>query len=164
MHIRNVNENRGFIESIESRASSVASSLKTALPDAVSQIGDTASRLETAIPAVVSEVRSAANAVATAIPGAIDTIVPRNCSIGISQFCIGFAHTISCSPLPPTISDIIPSEMRNMRGQELKNIENFDTTFPTTLTRVTPTTLQNAWIAGLVLIFLTLLSTLCSIQ
>jgi hypothetical protein len=152
-----------LIESIESRASGVASSLKTALPNAVSQIGDTASGIETAIPAVVSEVRSAANVVATAIPGAVDAIVPRNCSIGISQFCIGLAHTISCYPLPPTISDMIPSEIRNMLGEELQNIQNFDTIFQTALTRVTPTTIQNIWIAGLVLIFLTLISTLSSI-
>ena len=157
-------ENRGLIGSIESHAASVASSLETALPNAVSQIGDAASGIETAIPAVVSQVRSAANAIATAIPIAIDEIVPRNCSIGTTQFCIGLAYTISCYPLPLTISDMIPWEIRDWLGEELKSIRDFERGFQTAFTKITPATIQNLWIAGLVLIFLILLSTLFSIS
>jgi hypothetical protein len=162
--MRSLNENRAFIESFESHAASVVNSLETSFPNAVSQIGDTASGLETEIPAVVSQVRSAANAVATAVPAAIEAIVPRNCSIGATQFCIGLAHNVSCYPLPPDISGMIPSEIRNKLGEELESIQIFETAFRTALTKITPTTFRTVWIAGFVLIFLILASSLFSIH
>lgn len=152
-----------MIDSIGSHVTDVANSLETTLPSAVSRLGGAANTavdsIETAIPEVISQVRSAANAVATAVPAAIEAILPRNCSIGTNQFCIGRADSVLCYNLPPNISGIIPLEIRNSLGEDFSSIQVFDIA----LTKITTRTIQDIWIAGLVLIFLILCSTLFSI-
>ncbi|KAK3933985.1 hypothetical protein QBC46DRAFT_414325 [Diplogelasinospora grovesii] len=132
-----------FIQSIQSQAISVAGSIQTAIPNAISQIqsaGTTAvSSLETAIPEAISKVQSAANAAATGISATIEDILPTNFSVSTNQFCIGLAHNVSCYSLPPNVSSIIPSEVGNMLGKDLNDIQ----TLGTALTDVTTKAIQN---------------------
>lgn len=116
--------------------------------------------LKSVIPEVVSQAQSIANTFATAIPGGVESIIPQNLSIGTKQFCIGRANNISCHNLPPNISDILPAEIRSSLGDQLQSFEIFGKD----LTNVTVNTIQNTWIAGLVLMFLLLVSSLLSVS
>ena len=45
-----------------------------------------------------------------AIQTAVDSI-PKNCSLGVKKFCIGFADHIDCHELPLNVSKIVPSSI-----------------------------------------------------
>jgi len=93
-----------------------------AIPDLTqpfqSEVQSAASALTAALPAVASKVQSGIGAAASKVQSGvgaaasdIDTIearIPRNCSFGTKQFCVGFLHKTPCYNFPFNISDIIP--------------------------------------------------------
>jgi len=66
-----------------------------------------------AIPSTISQVQSALNAAAIAIPKAIKELIPKNCSLGIKQFYIGFTYNITYNDLPLTLSDIVLEKVKS---------------------------------------------------
>ncbi|KAF4637873.1 hypothetical protein G7Y89_g200 [Cudoniella acicularis] len=65
---------------------------------------DAASVLTVATAAAGSKIQSAIGAVETAV----EAKIPRNCSLGTRQFCVGFSDHTNCTDLSSDISDIIP--------------------------------------------------------
>lgn len=61
----------------------------------------------------VDNVQSAVSSVATALPQ-LEDHVPLNCSFGITQFCVGFRHSLSCSGWPLTLSALLPDELEDL--------------------------------------------------
>ena len=62
----------------------------------------------TGIPAAAGAVATAVpGAIANAIPDAIGAILPRNCSIGTRQVCVGLANNISCPNQPLGITSLL---------------------------------------------------------
>jgi len=72
-----------------------------------------ANSVATAIPSAISQVQSALNAAATAIPKAIKELIPKNCSLGTKQFYIGFTYNITYNDLPLTLSNIVLEEVKS---------------------------------------------------
>jgi hypothetical protein len=85
-----------------------------AIPDLTqpfqSEAQSAASALTAAIPAAASKVQSGIGAAASDI-NTIEAWIPRNCSLGTKQFCVGFIHNTTCNNLPFNISDLIPKDV-----------------------------------------------------
>jgi len=75
---------------------------------------------------VSSHVQSVAGSIATAIPGGLQAILPKNCTIGTSMYCVGFDDHVSCNDLPFRISSIIPPEVGKLLAGSF-HIEELET-------------------------------------
>jgi hypothetical protein len=107
-----------------------------------------ANGIATVIPGAASQVQSAVNAAAT---GALDAAaIPRNCSIGTTQFCVGFVHNIWCKNLPLNLSSIIPADVDKFFQAKLDDIQPLNRA----LAKVTIANIQVCLIAGLILILI----------
>lgn len=74
----------------------------------------------TATAAGASLVAGAASA-ASAAETAIEALLPRNLSLGISEFCVGFTDHTNCTNLPLNISDIIPEAIKQF-SEDIQNL------------------------------------------
>ncbi|KAI9760032.1 MAG: hypothetical protein M1840_002748 [Geoglossum simile] len=88
-----------------------------AVPDAISSAA-------TDVSDAISKVESAAKAAATAILNAdmIKELIPRNFSLGMKQFCIGFSNCTECKNLPLKISSAIPEAATKILGDQLEKL------------------------------------------
>jgi hypothetical protein len=84
----------------QSEVQSAASALTAALPAA-------ASKVQSGIGAAASKVQSGIGAAASDID-TIEARIPRNCSFGSKNFCVGSVYNTTCYNFPFNISDIIP--------------------------------------------------------
>jgi hypothetical protein len=101
----------------------------------------------TAIPSAISKGQSAASA-ATAIPiNTVKGMIPRNCSLGTKQFCVGFENRTECNNLPLNLSNIVPEAVVNFVGDQVQALQPL----PEILAKVTVTNIQDCLILGLVL-------------
>jgi hypothetical protein len=98
----------------------------------------------TATAAAGSKIQSAVSAAETAVSkiNAIEALIPRNCSLGIKQFCIGFSNHTKCNDLPLNISDIILEAIQKLYQRRSPPPEEI-------MAKVTPTTIQGSFIFGL---------------
>jgi hypothetical protein len=91
--------------------------------------------LTVATAAAGSKIQSAIGAVETAV----EAKIPRNCSLGTRQFCVGFSDHTNCTDLSSDISDIIPEAVIVQYLQPLEGI----------MAKVAPTIIQGSFIFGL---------------
>ena len=75
------------------------------------QAQSAASAAATAASSVASEAQSVVSTAVTAIETAADSGIPKNCTLGVKEFCIGFIDHINCAALPLKVSNIIPSSV-----------------------------------------------------
>jgi hypothetical protein len=111
-------------------------------------IESAANGIATAVPAAISKVQSAASTTVTEALNAVKAAIPRNCSIGTTQFCIGLAHNISCHDLPVNLSNIIPADVEGLfqvKPNDIKAVNG-------ALAKVTVINIRDCFIAGLILI------------
>jgi hypothetical protein len=112
-----------------------------------------ASIFSTAVSAAPSKAQGAESAAATAVSGinitAIEEKLPRNCSLGTKQFCIGFENEMRCDNLPLNISNIVPEDIRKFVSAEVKSLRPLESI----LAKATPANIQGSLIVGLILIF-----------
>ncbi|KAF4624708.1 hypothetical protein G7Y89_g13461 [Cudoniella acicularis] len=92
-----------------------------------SEAQSAASFLNTAVSAASSKVQGPAGAVATAVTDitnitAIEAMIPRNCSLGTKQFCLGFDTNTTCHSLPLNISNIVPEAVVKFVSGEVKSL------------------------------------------
>ena len=78
-----------------------------------SEVQSAAGFLTTDIPAVTSKIQSAVGAAKTA---AIKALLPRNCSLGTKQFCVGFSNHTKYNDLLLNIFNIIPEDVARFVG------------------------------------------------
>ena len=123
------------------------------------EVVSVANSVATAIPGAISQVQSAANAAATTIPKAIEELIPKNCSLGTKQFCVGFTHNITCDDLPLALSDIVPEEVKSFLGDQLNDLQSLEGIS----TKVTSAYIQDCLIVGLVLMLILATIFFCSI-
>ncbi|EUC27459.1 hypothetical protein COCCADRAFT_41815 [Bipolaris zeicola 26-R-13] len=76
--------------------------VRSGLNAAATRVADAAGRAESAISSAAATVQS------------IEDIVPKNCSLGIRRFCIGFEQDINCSDLPLNFSRLLPDGMQKL--------------------------------------------------
>ncbi|XTI90844.1 hypothetical protein V2W45_1245545, partial [Cenococcum geophilum] len=50
---------------------------------------------------------------AIAIPKVIEELIPKNCSLGTKQFCVGFTYNIIYNNLLLTLSNIVLEEVKS---------------------------------------------------
>ncbi|KFY02837.1 hypothetical protein V490_00385 [Pseudogymnoascus sp. VKM F-3557] len=82
-----------------------------------------ASLIETATAVGASLIADAASAAISA-EAAIEDSLPRNLSLGISQFCVGYTnHKPDCSNLPLNISQILPEAIKHF-SEDVQNFVN----------------------------------------
>jgi hypothetical protein len=115
-----------------------------------SEAQSAASVLTVAIPAATSKIQSTAGTTETAGSDidAIKALIPRNCSLGTKQFCVGFSTHTKCNDLPLNISDIIPEDIVNFVGDEIQALQSLEGL----MAIVTPMNIQHLLILGLGLI------------
>jgi hypothetical protein len=127
-----------------------------------SEIQSVASLLNTAVSVASSKVEGAAGAAATAVSDitnitAIEARIPRNCSLGTKQFCIGFENKINCTDFPLNISNIVPEAVTKFIGDEIQSLEPLEGI----LAKVTPARIQGCLILGLIFILFLILIFAC---
>ena len=76
--------------------------------------GNSKGRFATGIPGAISKVESAAGIIATTVPTTLEAILPKTCSLGTGQFCVGTAKNVTCSNLPLNLTQIIPLSFENL--------------------------------------------------
>jgi hypothetical protein len=109
-----------------------------------SEAQSAASVLTTAIPAAASKIQSATSSIETAGSDAIKSLIPRNCSLGTKQFCVGFSTHTKCNDLPLNISDIIPEDIVNFVGDEIQALQPLEGI----MAKVTPGNIQDLLVLG----------------
>jgi len=60
---------------------------------------------------VAGQAQSAVSTAVVAAESAVYSIIPKNCSLGVKYFCVGFTDRIDCKGLPLNLSNIIPSSV-----------------------------------------------------
>jgi hypothetical protein len=127
---------RGLLQSFQSEAQSATSLLNTAISGVSSE---------------------AAGAVATAVSDitAIEAMIPRNCSLGTKQFCVGFENNTKCNDLPLNISNIVPEAVTKFVGNEIQSLQPLEGI----LAKVTPANIY--LIVGLIFILVIILIFTC---
>jgi hypothetical protein len=105
---------------------------------------------------VTSQVNSATSAIETGIPNA-DSIIPKNCSLGMKQFCVGFENHVDCQDLPLDISKVLPKALTSFGGDQVKDFQSLEGI----LARVTPGYIRNPIIWGLVVTIATAVAYIC---
>ncbi|KFY04135.1 hypothetical protein O988_00971 [Pseudogymnoascus sp. VKM F-3808] len=78
---------------------------------------------------LIADAASAANSAETAI----EVLLPRNLSLGISQFCVGFINHSKCTNLPLNISNVLPEA----NSQFSEDVQNFVSSQFQTLEEIT---------------------------
>jgi hypothetical protein len=105
-------------------------------------------------PGVMSKVQSAAEAIATTVPDAVQTILPKNCSLGTSYFCIGSGNDVSCSRLPLNLADVIPDQFAGtLEGGKVAS-------FDAALSKISASLNGTCFIGGIILFFIHILAIL----
>ena len=111
------------------------------------------------VPAQITKVGSAVGAAATKISATLEATVPKNCSVGTTQFCVGFATKSTCHQLPVDLSQIIPTEIQ----KDLP--DSFDLqAINGVLARITSPYIEWALIAGLVALCILVLAFICTLN
>lgn len=96
--VRGVPQERNVVQGIETAA---AAAVTTAIHGAISQ------------------------AASIAIPSSVEALIPRNCSLGIKEFCVGSAH--DCFKLPLNLASIIPTDVAKFFHLNFNDIESLNT-------------------------------------
>lgn len=84
-------------------------------------------------------------AVSSAIP-AIQTDVPRNCTLGSKYFCLGYANNVSCSGLPLNLSELLSQTLPASSSSQFRSLHPFDQN----LKYVSPGTMEGPLILGII--------------
>jgi hypothetical protein len=86
---------------------------------------------------------------ATAILDAneVKEMIPRNCSLGTKQFCVGFDNRLECNNLPLNLSIIATEAVASFVGNQFQTVQPLQGI----LAKVTVANIQNCLISGLVL-------------
>lgn len=136
---------RDVLQTLKSEAQSAASVVATDISPAISNVQSVASAAQTAISPAISKIQSGASA-ATVIPDTVKEI-PRNCTLGTKQFCLGFNNRTEpeCHNLPLNLSNIVPETVATLVGDHVQALQPL----PGILTIVTH--IQDFLILGLVL-------------
>lgn len=87
--------------------------VRSGLNAAATRVADAAGRAGSAISSAVSQAESAISSAAATVQS-IEDIVPKNCSLGIRRFCIGFEQDINCSDLPLNFSRLLPDGVQKL--------------------------------------------------
>jgi hypothetical protein len=74
-------------------------------------------------------------------------MIPRNCSLGTKQFCVGFDNRTECNDLPLNLSNIVPEAVAIFVGDQVQALQPL----PGIFTKVTVANIQDCLILGLVL-------------
>jgi hypothetical protein len=113
-----------------------------------SEAQSAANVVATAISPAISKLQTAASA-ATAIPdiNTVKEMIPRNCSLGTKQFCVGFDNRTECNNLPLNLSKIVPEAVTTFVGDQVHALQPL----PGILAEVTVANIQGCLILGLVL-------------
>jgi hypothetical protein len=97
--------NGDIFQGIQSRVNSVKDAATTVPSGAVA----------TPIQYIQSKVNSIKDAIASSLPDAIaasiqeiEKYIPKNCSLGTKDFCVGTGHNTTCKNLPLSLSDLVP--------------------------------------------------------
>jgi hypothetical protein len=78
---------------------------------AASQAQSVGSAAATAASSVAGQAQSAVSSAITTVESAMGSVIPKNCSLGVTYFCLGFTDHIDCKELPLNLSSIIPSSV-----------------------------------------------------
>ena len=150
---------RNIFQDIQSKVNSVTDAVATSLPDAI-----------------------------TGLPGAIadpiqdmEEYIPKNCSLGTAEFCVGYKHKITCKKLPLSLSDLVPDIAQHLPDgvqvlpdilekplQDLvqefqKKLQEKLQPLERTLKKVTTPFVQKCLVAGLVLFVIIAILFACAI-
>jgi hypothetical protein len=78
----------------------------TAVPKAVSEAQGSATQVASEAQSVATKVQGTVSEVAGAVETVLGSSIPRSCTVGTQQFCLG---GVECSNLPLDISQVLPS-------------------------------------------------------
>jgi hypothetical protein len=98
-HIR---QSSGIVQSLQSEAPSVTT---TAL-------------------SIASEAQTVVSSAITAIQSDLSSVIPRNCTLGTTFFCLGYVNNVTRSRLPPHLSDLLQLSGLESLEQDLKLVSH----------------------------------------
>ena len=94
-----------------------------AITIAASQAQGVESAVATAAASIAGQAQSAVSSAITAVESAIGSHIPKNCSLSITHFCVGFTDHIDYQELPLRLLNIIPSSVLAIRQPSLANLD-----------------------------------------
>jgi hypothetical protein len=83
----------------------------------------------------------------------MDKLLPTNCSLGTTQYCVGFENRVDCNRLPLHLSNILPKSLTSINDSQIRELDSLQPI----LDKVNPAYIAGFLTLGLCLIIATLL-------
>lgn len=104
---------RGFAPPGLGGGSGIVQSLQSEVPS-----------VTTAALSIASEAQTVISSAITAIQSDLGSVVPRNCTLGTTHFCLGHVNNVTCSRLPLNISDLLSRALPASGSYQLSGLES----------------------------------------
>jgi hypothetical protein len=112
----------------------------------VQSVQSEAPSITTAAFSVISDAQTVVSSAITAIQTDLDSVIPRNCTLGTRYFCLGYVNNVTCSGLPLNVSDLLSRAMPASSNYQLSSLESLDQE----LKRVSSGTIEGPFILGII--------------
>ena len=80
----------------------------------------------TATLSIASEAQRVVSSAITAIKGDLSSVIPRNCTLRTTSFCLGYVNNVTCSRLPLNLSDLLSRALPASSSYQLSGLESLD--------------------------------------
>ena len=100
----------------------------------------------TAALSIASEAQTVVSSAITAIQSDLSSVMPRNCTLGITSFCLGYVNNVTCSRLPLNLSDLLSRALPASSSYQLSSLESLEQD----LKLVSPGAIEGPFIVGII--------------
>jgi hypothetical protein len=80
----------------------------------------------TAAFSVISDAQTVVSSAITAIETDLESVIPKNCTLGTRYFCLGYVNNVTCSGLPLNVSDLLSRALPASISYQPNSLESLD--------------------------------------
>ena len=80
----------------------------------------------TAAFSVISQAQTVVSSAITAIQTDLNSVIPKNCTLGTRYFCLGYVNHVTCSGLPLNVSDLLSRALPASISYQPDSLESLD--------------------------------------
>jgi hypothetical protein len=75
---------------------------------------------------VISKVKTVVSSAITAIQTNLDSVIPKNCTLGTRYFCLRYVNNVTYSRLPLNVSDLLLQALPTSISYQPNSLESLD--------------------------------------
>jgi hypothetical protein len=95
-------------------------------PSIVQSLQSEIPSVTTAAFSVISQAQTVVSSAITAIQTDLDSVIPKNCTLGTRYFCLGYVNHVTCSGLPLNVSDLLSRALPASISYQPDSLESLD--------------------------------------